>query len=565
MKTRDAEPALAAATLLEAPSRRSFIRSAVVYAMAVSSGLSMTACGGGTTGPVSGPFQHGVASGDPLQDRVILWTRVTAAAPGAMQVSWELAADANFGVMLATGTATTSAAQDYTVKVDATGLLPGAVYFYRFNFGGERSPTGRTKTLPAGGALQAKMAVFSCSSFSAGYFNAFADAAKRTDLDLVLHLGDFIYEYGVIGFAAQLAIAFDREAEPSHETVTLDDYRRRHRQMRTDSDLRDLNAAVPMIAVWDDHDIANNAWSGGAGAHDPNTEGSWVARRSAAIQAWQEWVPIRLPEPANPLKIYRSFNFGNLASLHMLDTRLIGRDQQLSLNDYNAGRVQDPARQLLGTEQTNWLTAQMQASTATWQVLGQQVLMAHMEIPESIASALSLDSLFEYLDARATQPSNRTQRQNELMAQRSAPYNFDAWDGYPAAREAVLAAARAQDKNLISLAGDTHNAWASDLLDASGNRVGVEFATASVTSPGFELTQPLILRGILQDAFLSFVPTLRYAETAKRGYLVLTLSPTEARSDWIQVSTAFLHSYSSSTAGSRRTLPGAANRAVIGV
>ncbi|WP_189686481.1 alkaline phosphatase D family protein [Pseudorhodoferax aquiterrae] len=552
------------------PSRRRFMRSAMLYAVAVGSG-GLTACGGGdgdggTPPPPQEPsdaFAHGVASGDPLVDRVILWTRVTPAAPGNFAVVWEMSSDANFGAIVGRGTVGTGPAQDYTVKVDVTGLQPASTYFYRFLYGEERSPTGRTKTLPAGDVAQVKLAVLSCANFPAGYFNVYADVAERGDIDVALHLGDYIYEYGLLGYASQTAFVIDRESSPRQEILTLSDYRQRHAQYKSDPDLRALHAVVPLIAVWDDHDVADNAWSGGAANHDSASEGSFAERRAAAVQAWQEWLPVRVPDAANPLKIYRSFDFGSLASLHMLDTRLIGRDEQLALPAYLEGQGLGPGRQLLGTEQSAWLTAQMTASHATWQVLGQQVLMARMEIPLSVASSLTLETLAEYTLAKATPEELRSDAQRALVNQRRAPYNLDAWDGYPAARESVLAVARDANKNLISLAGDTHNAWASDLTDAAGLTVGVEFATASVSSPGFERALPLISSAVLEDGFADMIPDLRYAELSQRGYVVLTLTPDEARGEWVQVDTVWSRDYQSRTVKTLRTLPGAGNRRIL--
>lgn len=554
-------------------SRRRFIRGAMRYAMAVGAGTALSACGGGGGDDDSGDlpppegaseaFKHGVASGDPLADRVILWTRVSPAAPGNFMVGWELSSDANFGIILGSGTVTTGPAQDYTVKVDATGLQPSSTYYYRFSHGAERSPSGRTKTLPVGGVSQVKLAVLSCANFPAGYFNVYADVAKRGDIDAALHLGDYIYEYGLLGYASQTAFVIDRESDPRQEILTLADYRRRHAQYKTDLDLRALHAAVPLIAVWDDHDVADNAWSAGAANHDASSEGSFADRRAAAVQAWQEWLPIRVPDAANPLKIYRSFDFGTLASLHMLDTRLIGRDEQLTLPAFLEGAGLGAGRQMLGTEQSAWLTAQMTASSATWQVLGQQVLMARMEIPLSVASSFTLETLAEFTLAKATPEPLRSDAQRALVSQRRAPYNLDAWDGYPAARESVLATARGLDRNLISLAGDTHNAWASDLTDAAGGHVGVEFATASVSSPGFERALPLISSAVLEEAFPDMVPDLRYAECSQRGYVVLTLTPAEARGEWVQVDTVWNRGYQARTVKTLRTLPGSGNRTIL--
>ncbi|MEJ8858219.1 alkaline phosphatase D family protein [Variovorax robiniae] len=584
-KKADQDPSLMA----PAPSRRAFVRGAILFAMSVGVGVSVTGCGGGgggggglggglgggagggTGGNTGGTppgdtttvFKHGVSSGDPLSDRVILWTRITASSPGALNVTWELSSDANFGVILTRGTASTGPDQDYTVKVDATGLQSASVFYYRFNVGTDYSRVGRTRTLPVGNVSQVRLGVVSCSNFPAGYFNVCAELAKRTDLDAFLHLGDYIYEYGPLGYASQLAIAIDRESQPTHEILSLADYRQRHAQNRADPDLIALHAQMPLFAVWDDHDFADNAWSGGAANHDPDTEGSWDVRKAAAMQAWREWLPIRLPDATSPQKIYRSFDFGTLASLHMLDTRIIGRDQQVNLDTWLSGGADSPTRQLLGAEQSNWLTGQMSASPATWQVLGQQVLMARMEIPLSVASSFTLETLGDYVLAQSTPEALRSDEQRALLAQRKAPYNLDAWDGYPAAREAVLAAARSLGKNLVSLAGDTHNAWANNLTDASGQRVGVEFATASISSPGFERLLPLISETVLADGFMKMVKDLRYAETSRRGFLVLTLTPAEARCDWTSVSTVFSHSYSTRVENSMHALPGAGNLDVL--
>ncbi|MBT2333004.1 alkaline phosphatase D family protein [Variovorax paradoxus] len=565
--------------VLTGTTRRSLLRSAVLFAMFSGSGISLTGCGGGGGGrgggfgggggggsPPEGSgsvFKHGIASGDPLSDRVILWTRVTAPAPGTLNVDWEVASDERFGIIVARGTASTGPERDYTVKVDATGLQAASTYFYRFFMGNEFSPIGRTRTLPVGGVPQARLAVVSCSNFPSGYFNVYADIARRTDIDVVLHLGDYIYEYGRIGYASQLAIAIDRESIPDHEILTLTDYRQRHAQYRTDGDLRALHARLPVIAVWDDHDLADDAWSGGAENHDEATEGSFAARRAAAVQAYNEWLPTRLPDPANPLRIYRSFDFGTLASMHMLDTRLIGRDKQVTLAQYLDGAAAAPTRQLLGQPQVDWLSARIAESACTWQVLGQQVLMMRMKIPLSIATDFSLETLTAYLAALALPDAARSDSQRALVAQQKVPYNLDAWDGYPAARDAVLAMARSQGKNLISLAGDTHNAWAGNLTDPSGQRVGVEFGTSSVSSPGFERALPLIANNLLADGFLRMVDDLRYAETSKRGYAVVTLTPAEARCDYVEISTVFSRDYSVRTAATVRALPGTGNLQVL--
>jgi alkaline phosphatase D len=558
---------------VQGTTRRSLLRNAVLFAMFSGSGIGLTACGGGGGGGDGGAaepapestgsvFKHGVASGDPLSDRVILWTRITPVAPGDINVVWEVSSDERFGVILARGTTRTGPERDYTVKADALGLQPASDYFYRFYIGDDTSPVGRTRTLPVGGVAQARLAVVSCANFPSGYFNVYAHIAQRTDVDVVLHLGDYIYEYGKLGYASQLAIALDRESSPDHEILTLQDYRQRHAQYRGDVDLRAMHARFPMIAVWDDHDLADNAWSAGAANHDDATEGAFAARRDAAVQAYHEWLPTRQPDPSNPLQIYRSFDFGTLASLHMLDTRLIGREKQLTLDQYLNGEAASPSRQLLGQPQLDWLSARMAGSAGTWQVLGQQVLMMRMAIPLSVATAITAETLAAYVVAQSTPEAARSDSQRALLAQEKVPYNMDAWDGYPAARDTVLGLARDQGKNLISLAGDTHNAWAGNLTDSSGRTVGVEFATASVSSPGFERALPLIANDVLSDAFLRMVDDLRYAETSKRGYALLTLTPTEARCEYIEVDTVLSRDYSVKTAATLRALPGAGNLAV---
>ena len=563
-------------------SRRQFIRDVALGTVAVGGGLGLAGCGGSDDDPAAADagtgieFRHGVASGDPLSDRVILWTRATPSADATLQLTWELASDSQFASIVKSGSVTTSAAKDYTAQVDVTGLAANTVYHYRFSIGSKRSATGRTKTLPVGAVSQVRLAVFSCSNYPAGWFNVYAEAARRNDVDAALHLGDYIYEYDSKGYGTDAAVALKRVPDPANETLTLADYRRRYAQYRGDVDLQALHAAMPMIAVWDDHEVANDTWTGGAENHDPATEGSFSARRAAAIQAYLEWIPIRLPDATKPDQIYRSFDFGTLLSLHMLDTRQVGRDQQLSYANYITASgfdaagftsaVGNPTRQLMGSTQTAWLQSKLQASSATWQVLGQQVLMGRMNVPAPIVTQqISVAGYGAIATKAATAPGTLTPTEQAILAQPAIPYNLDAWDGYAAARETVLGMARAYDKNLISLAGDTHNAWASDLKDLSGNRVGVEFATSSVTSPGFETIFTTEEPTAFAAALTQLIDPLQYAQTSLRGYMVLNVTPTEARADWVFVDTILKRDYVASTGRSLRTLPGAANRKLVEV
>jgi alkaline phosphatase D len=555
-------------------SRRSFIRSFSLGTVAVSA-LPLTACGGSDDHqPVS--YAHGVASGDPLSDRVILWTRITTAASNELEVGWMVAEDAAFANKVAVGSTRTGPASDFTVKVDATGLSPNHSYYYCFSCEGTTSPVGRTKTLPTGAVARVRFAVFSCSNYPAGYFNVYGDAAKFDDIDVALHLGDYIYEYAASGYASQNAATMNRVSQPANEIITLTDYRRRYQQYRTDPDLQAVHARLPFIAVWDDHELSNDTWREGAENHDPATEGLWAGRRQMAIQAYHEWMPIRVPDAARPDRIYRSFDFGNLLSLHMLDTRVIGRDKQLALAGYvgadrsfNAAAftadVSSPTRQLMGAEQTAWLQSQMNKSSATWQVLGQQVLMARMMLPAPmVLGTVGYPAYFAIAaKVKAGQALNATEQQQLDAAK--VPYNLDAWDGYQAARESVLNMSKALNKNLVVLAGDTHNAWASDLADVNGQAVGVEFGVPAVTSPGFETYFPTIAPATVAAGMEQLIGPLQYAETISRGFVVLTVTQTETRADYRYVSTITSKTYTAAVGKSLRMLPGAANRKIVAV
>lgn len=575
------------------PNRRDFIRTVAAGTLAVGTATTLSGCEGGLF-----DFVHGVASGDPLQDRVMLWTRITPdaamlealaklereahtdararqqlAEAKNVPVQWEVARDRHFRQVVARGTVQASPERDHTVKVDAGGLRAGTTYWYRFQCLGIVSPVGRTRTLPRGGVEQVKFAVFSCSNYPAGYFNVYGAAAKLTDADAALHLGDYIYEYSKDGYASALAEQLGRVSEPAGELLTLADYRKRYAQYRQDADLQAVHAALPFIAVWDDHEIANDTWREGAENHTPATEGDWAARRAAALQAYHEWMPTRLPDAKRPERIFRSFDFGDLVSLHMLDTRVIARDQQLELTNYVgqsgfdgarfAADLANPARQLLGAEQTAWLTTQLARSSAQWQVLGQQVLMGRMNVPAPLLLGQTTVSGYAALVAKAqTNPGSLTPQELAILQAPAIPYNLDAWDGYAAARETVLATARSLDKNLVVLAGDTHNAWASDLADLQGRAVGVEFATPSVSSPGFETIFPNEAPLAFAAALQQLIGPLVYADTGRRGFMVITATRSALRAQWTYVDTVTSRQYQVVEGPVLQTLPGAAGRRI---
>lgn len=272
-------------------------------------------------------FAHGVASGDPQHDRVVIWTRVTPERAGPAPVRWIVARNRDLTDIVKTGVADTNEARDYTVKVDVTGLRPGAPYFYGFRAGAAQSAVGRTKTLPRGRLSEAKLAVVSCASFPHGFFNAYEALAQREDIDAVVHLGDYIYEYGLSGYGGDTGLALGRVPQPEVECTSLGDYRQRHALYKREAELQAAHAIAPWIVVWDDHETANNTWSGGAENHNEG-EGEFAARKQAALQAYYEWMPIRDPQSGRAFEaINRSFQFGDLLTLIMLESRLLARNE----------------------------------------------------------------------------------------------------------------------------------------------------------------------------------------------------------------------------------------------
>jgi len=550
------------------------LRAPPTRAAALVVGLLATALTGCPEKATVVTFDHGVASGDPLSDRVILWTRASPSRPEAVALEWQVASDAAFAAVVASGTVAAAPDGDFTAKVDATGLSAGTVYWYRFRHGDAASPVGRTKTLPTGPASQVRLGVFSCSNYPAGYFNVYADAAAA-DLDVALHLGDTIYEYARGQYASADAAALGRLVDPEGELLSLPDYRRRHAQYRADPDLQALSASAPLVVVWDDHEVANDAWTGGAENHTAAVEGPYAARRAAAFQAFHEWMPTRLPDPAQPERLYRSFDFGGLASLHMLDTRHAGRDPQLVITSYVnldgtfdgarfAADMADPGRQLLGAEQTAWLQQQLGASGATWQLLGQQVLMGRMYVPAPIAlQQISVGDYAALAALAATDPGALTPAQLAILQAPSIPYNLDAWDGYEAARETVLATALALDRNLVVLSGDTHNAFASDLDDLAGHPVGVELGGPGVSAPGLEEIFVAEDPVVFAAGITGLIGPLVYADTSRRGWMLVTVTPAEVTSEWRFVSTVKSRTYTSAVGQRLKVLPGAGGRRLV--
>jgi alkaline phosphatase D len=474
-------------------------------------------------------FAHGVASGEPGQRSVMLWTRHV---PGG-RLHWQVSPTPDFRRIVAEGTAIAEAEHDYCVKPVATGLRPGRWYHYRFRDDrGSVSEVGRTRTLPEGRTDRFALGIFSCANLPFGYFNAYAHAAGRRDLDLVVHLGDYLYEYPRGTYPSEREAMAGRSIEPAGEAVALADYRLRYAAYRSDPDLRELHRLFPMVMMWDDHETANDSWSGGAENHDPKTEGPWSARKSAARRACREWLPVSDDE-------WEAYEIGDLATLFRPETRLAGRseppdyarivagakDMRAALAAFRDKSWHDEGRTMLGSEQEAWLAGGFKRSVAAGtrcQLLAQQTVMGYLVLPPEAKGWIAPEAP-EFLRRRAALAT--------AAAELGLPLNLDSWDGYPAARVRLLQSASDAGANLLVLSGDSHNAWAFD-LPYGGAPSGAEFAVPSVTSPGFEAYAPRIPPAEISRALVARNGQLRWAETSRRGYLSLTLTRDRADGEW---------------------------------
>lgn len=457
------------------------------------------------------PFQHGIASGDPLTDRVVIWTRMTVEADiSALPYRWIVASDPQLTRIVRDGQGYTGRYRDFTAKVDVDGLVPGTTYYYAFDMAGQRSDIGRTRTLPEGSVDRLRLAYTSCSNITRGHFNVYRELAKQPDLDAVLHLGDYIYEYGDLEHCARTG----RPNAPMHDTHTLADYRERHACYKRDRDLQAVHRQHPFLVIWDDHEVANNAWVGGAENHEGQVDGSWKQRLSGAVQAYLEWMPIREQE-APESGIYRSFRFGDLVDLTLLDTRLAGRDAQAdTMEERN-----QPHRTLLGHTQEHWLSERFTESVqhgVTWNLTGQQVMVAQ-------------------------------------LGTNNMPFNYDQWDGYPAARQRLFDTVKnAGVQNWVVLTGDIHSSWALELHEDpfaddvfsndSSEPIGVEFVTPAVTSPGIEsYTRAQVAAGSLE----ALLPHLNFVDFYFRGYVLLDITHDRLQAEWWVVDNIDSHRYTS--------------------
>lgn len=506
-------------------------------------------------------FLHGVASGDPDAHSAVFWTRVTPAdASGTdIEVTLEVSRDAAFSDIVRTSSGLRArAARDFTVKhdLDGQGLEPGAEYFYRFIAGDVTSPVGRVRTLPVGPTTEVVLGVASCQLYPGGLFNAYDALSREPRLDAVVHLGDYIYEYGAgpDDYGIATGAALSRIPQPPHEILTLEDYRLRHAQYKSDPDLQAAHARAAFICVWDDHEVTNDAWSMGAENHTDATEGDYAARKAIALRAYYEWMPIREPRAGLGLDaINRSFEFGDLATLAMVETRLLARNRQLDyatdmpmvdgtpdLVAFNA-KLNAEDRDLLGDAQRNWLKGVLAASKSAhkpWQVLGNQVVMARVMGPDvtKIASEAQIEGMIGGLPEEV-----RTGlRQMIQLYKLGVPFGLDSWDGYPAGRERLYAAFKEADVQPIVLAGDSHAYWVNELKDAAGDRRAVEFGTSAISSPSpGDAVAPLPLGPLLSANNEEVV----FCDQTAKGYILLTLTPERAEAKLQAVSTILAKPY----------------------
>lgn len=538
--------------------------------LALSSGGAMLgACqtGGKIAAPYAGAvsFDHGVASGDVLSDRAIVWTRVTPAdtsQSGSITVIWQIFEDAGLTREVQAGAVQTSSARDYTVKVDVTGLQPARDYYYAFSVftdaGIVASPSGRTRTLAASGTTPIRAAFVSCSNFPFGQFNVYDALSRQEDLDVIIHLGDYIYEYGRDGYGGEVGKALGREHEPADEITSLADYRTRHAQYKSDRALQRAHAAAPWICTWDDHESANNSYRTGAQNHTSPREGSWTSRKQQAVQAYLEWMPVRDPvQGAARSALWRRFDFGDLASLMCLETRLTGRSEEISWNARLTGvandqigqvarktlqDVNDPTRTMLGGQQEAWLADQLASSKnegKVWQVLANQTIMARAafpNFPEKIP-ATQIEKIVE--NAGSNGP---IVRRLIGMSAFDLPHNLDAWDGFPAARERLYEAAKSANASLVTLTGDTHTGWANRLKDAEGDPRGVEFGCTSVTSPGIGE----FVSGVedLGQMYVDANDEVSWFDPDGNGFTLLDISAEAVRAEFYKVSSVVDRNYS---------------------
>ena len=492
-------------------------------------------------------FRHGVASGDPDATSVVLWTRVTVAAP--LEVEWELATDPRFARVVRQGRVSTGPERDFTVKVLAEGLEPGGRYFYRFQAAGVTSPIGQTRTLPVGRLERLGIALASCSNFAFGYFNAYDAIARDAAVDFVLHTGDYIYEYGADGWGGDVARQIGRVHQPANEIVSLFDYRTRHAQYKTDAGSQAMLAAKPLLACWDDHESANNPWTGGAQNHQPDKEGDWIDRRAASIQAYFEWMPVREPGPGRTrMQFWRTWVFGDLATLSTLETRHTARARQIDYDPYRKtitshAAAREMERDTFGAVGRTMLARELEADLTlawtqsklkdhSWRLIGNPMPIARTRVPDVVALGLIPDPASQAKPLSAAVDLAWKGKWN-------LPFYPDTWDGYEWARERLYSQAReAGVDDLVFLTGDSHSFWANRLANAAGQPMGLELGTSGITSPGdfVESGFDPATAAKIDAAVAEHNPEVVWTDNLHQGYVRVVLNRDEGRASFIGMS-----------------------------
>ncbi|WP_285021067.1 alkaline phosphatase D family protein [Novosphingobium sp. fls2-241-R2A-195] len=542
---------------------------AAIMALSISAPISALAAA--AANPV---FRHGVAAGDPDASSVVLWTRVTA--PAATDVQWELSDSPAFARILKSGSVRTDADRDFTVKVLATGLPAGGTFFYRFRMGKAISPIGRARTLSEGRVNTLGIALASCSNYAFGFFNAYDAIAKDPAVDFVLHTGDYIYEYGgKDGWGENIARTIGREHAPAHEIVTLSDYRTRHAQYKTDAGSLAMHAQHTLLACWDDHESANNPWTGGAQNHQPETEGDWATRRAASIRAYYEWMPVREPEwlPEWPdvkgrtrMQFWRAYRFGDLALLHTLETRHTARAKQIEYIDYAQGIVDDASaekfrRDVLGAANRPLIAPELEADLEAalarsvkdgqpWRVIGCPMVIGRLDVPDLAKLGVLPDPFPKLAAAKSKDELAKLAADPHVSLAWRGRWNLpdytDAWGGYPWAREQFYALSRrAGAGDLVFLSGDSHSFWTNDLADAQGRPAGIEFGTAGISSPGDFMDSGFgeDMSRKLDKAYADHMPEVVWTDNMHQGYVRMQFGRETGTASFVAVSTVLSRDY----------------------
>lgn len=442
------------------------------------------------------PFPYGVASFEPTSSGVLIWTRVVETEP----LLWEVATDADFDNVVDGGWVGGATGTEASQLVTIDDLQPATDHFYRFSLGANRSPVGRTRTL-ADDDRPVRLGLACCGDYSAGHFAAYR-ALARADVDLVVHLGDYVYA----------EVEGDlRAVDPAHEARTGEEYRARYAQVRRDPDLQALHQRHPMMTVIDDHDLADNAHRDGAKTHEPETEGPWEDRRDTAVAERLEWLPIRADGPAGRTGVaeWRSVRLGSLGELVLLDTRLAGRDPQA---DQGGPDLHDPARTILGPTQMRWARERVLDTTGPWSILVSSVVVNPMEI--GLPGRFRINKPF---------PAG-------YLIEDGIALNSDGWDGYPADRDRLTEALRERGSGGVLLSGDVHSGWAFEGPSDGDGPVAVEFTCPAVTSEPMGEMIPVVGKAV--EKLMAAEHGVAWVDLFARGHLLVDVGPTSVTATW---------------------------------